>query len=136
MRLAKNVPESFTHNSMEINMHSLRSILSRAQVTRSKPLFAFMTPLILAGALSSCATFDKCGFAGCPGDAQITANVQAQLDKHPELGAPDQVYVRTLNHVVYLNGEVSSGLQSQVAESVAMKVKGVDRVDNSIGITK
>ena len=117
-------------------MHSLRSILSRARVTRSKPLFAFITPLILAGALSSCATFDKCGFAGCAGDAQITANVQAQLDKHPELGAPDQVYVQTLNHVVYLNGEVSSGRQSQVAESVAMKVKGVGRVDNSIGITK
>ena len=93
-----------------------------------------MTPLILAGALSSCATFDECGFAGCAGDAQITANVQAQLDKHPDLGAPDQVYVHTLNHVVYLSGEVSSGLRSQVAESVAMQVKGVDRVDNSIGL--
>ena len=117
-------------------MHSPISILSRAQVTRSKPLYAFITPLFLTGALSSCATFDKCGFAGCPGDAQITANVQAQFRKHPELEAPDQVYVQTLDRVVYLSGEVSSGLQSRIAESVAIQVKGVDRVENSIGLTK
>jgi hypothetical protein len=124
------------HNLMEINMHSPKSILSRAQMTRSKPLYAFIAPLFLAAALSSCAAFDKCGFSGCLGDAQITANVQARFHKHPELEAPDQVYVQTLNHVVYLSGEVSSGLQSRIAESVAMQVKGVDRVDNSIGLTK
>jgi osmotically-inducible protein OsmY len=102
----------------------------------SKPLYALTSSLLLAGALSGCATYDKCGFAGCPGDAKITANVQTQLGKHPEVGPPNQVYVQTLNRVVYLGGEVSSSLQSEIAESVAMRVRGVDHVENSIGIAK
>ena len=117
-------------------MHAPISILSPSQSKRLKPLYALISALCLAGTLSGCATYDKCGFAGCTGDAKITANVEAQLAKHPELEAPDQVHVQTLNHVVYLTGEVSSGLQSRVAESVAMRVKGVDHVENSIGLTK
>jgi osmotically-inducible protein OsmY len=47
-----------------------------------------------------------CGLEGCPRDAEITARVQAALDKHAELGPPDSIRVQTLNGVVYLNGLV------------------------------
>jgi len=71
-----------------------------------------------------------------PDDAKITANVEAELGKHWELEAPDRVHVQTLNHVVYLTGDVSSGLQSRIAASVATRVKGVSRVENSISVDK
>jgi osmotically-inducible protein OsmY len=90
--------------------------------------------LILTSALSGCATYRKCGIDGCPGDAKITANVQAQLNQHPELGGPNSINVETLNHVVYLNGLVSAGIESRTAESVALEVPGVSRVVNSVAV--
>ena len=86
--------------------------------------------LVIAGALSGCATFEKCGFKGCPGDAQITAEVKALFDKHPELGT--SIDVQTLDHVVYLYGLVDSPLGSEIAESVALEAPGVTRVVSSI----
>ena len=86
--------------------------------------------LVVAGVLSGCATFEKCGFKGCPGDAQISADVQALFDKHPELGT--SINVQTRDHVVYLYGLVDSPLESAVAESVALKAPGVTRVVSSI----
>src|ERR1700678_4367928 len=122
--------------STEVTMHSLKSIASSTQPKRSKPLYALMNALFFAGALSGCATYSKCGFSGCPDDAKITANVEAELRKHSELETPEQLHVQTLNHVVYLTGEVSSGLQSEIAASVVTRVKGVSRVENSISIDK
>jgi osmotically-inducible protein OsmY len=90
---------------------------------------------ILAGALAGCATYDKCGFEGCAGDAQVTESVQTQFDHHRELGPPNSIQVQTLNHVVYLNGMVGEGLQSSEAESVALGASGVTRVVNSITVT-
>jgi osmotically-inducible protein OsmY len=90
--------------------------------------------LILTSALSGCATYRKCGIDGCPGDAKITANVQAQLDQHPELGGPNSINVETLDHAVYLDGLVSAGIESRTAESVALEVPGVSRVVNSIAV--
>ena len=95
-----------------------------------------MSALFFAGALAGCATYSNCGFAGCPDDAKMTANVEAELGKHSELEAPNLLHVQTLNHVVYLTGDVSSGLQSRIAASVATRVKGVSRVENSISIDK
>ena len=86
--------------------------------------------LVVAGLLSGCATFAKCGVEGCPGDAQITAKVSALLNEHPELGT--SITVQTLDHVVYLNGLVSTPLASDIAKSVALEVPGVTRVENSI----
>ena len=51
-----------------------------------RKLCGLASGLILAGALAGCATYDKCGFEGCPGDAQVTDNVQTLFDQHPELG--------------------------------------------------
>ena len=86
--------------------------------------------LVVAGVLSGCATFEKCGFKGCPGDAQITADVKAQFGKHPEFGT--SIDVQTLDHVVYLYGLADTPLESEVAKSVALEVPGVTRVVSSI----
>jgi osmotically-inducible protein OsmY len=80
--------------------------------------------------LSACATFEKCGFTGCPGDAQITADVKALFAKHPELGT--SIEVQTLDHVVYLYGLVDSPLESEIAKSAALEAPGVTRVVSSI----
>jgi osmotically-inducible protein OsmY len=64
----------------------------------------------------------------------VTANVQALFDQHSELGSPNSLHVQTLDHVVYLNGMVNSGLERQVAESVALEAPGVTRVVNSIAV--
>src|SRR6267143_5379173 len=85
------------------------------EMSRLKPLYLLAFVLILTGALPGCATYRKCGVEGCPGDAKITANVQALFAQHPELGPPNQIDVQTLDHVVYLNGQVSAGLQRETA---------------------
>jgi osmotically-inducible protein OsmY len=76
----------------------------------------------------------KCGLEGCADDRAITANVEAKLSRHAEVGT--RVHVQTLDHIVYLDGFVSSGLFSDVAEDVARTVPGVTRVVNSIAVTK
>jgi osmotically-inducible protein OsmY len=86
--------------------------------------------LVIAGVLTGCATFAKCGFTGCPGDAQVTAEVNALFDRHPEFGT--SIHVQTLDHVVYLNGLVDTPLDSAIAESVALEAPGVTRVVSSI----
>ena len=99
----------------------------------SKPRTVHLVTLglvIAAGALSGCATFDKCGFKGCPGDAKITADVKARFDQHPELGT--SIDVQTLDHVVYLYGLVDTPLESEIAKSVALEAPGVARVVSSI----
>jgi osmotically-inducible protein OsmY len=96
---------------------------------------ALALSLIVTGILSACATDGKCRTEGCAGDAQITANVKALIDQHPDLGPPNQIYVQTLHHVVYLSGEVSQGKMGQTAAAIAMQIPGVTRVDNDIAVT-
>jgi len=99
-------------------------------------LYGFAPALVLAGALAGCATVDKCGVGGCSGDAKLTANVRSLLDQHPELGAPNSIQVQAVDHVVYLNGTVEEGLDSPLAESVALQAPGVTRVVNSIAVSR
>jgi len=89
----------------------------------------------LAGALTACAPLEKCGFAGCPGDAQITADVRALFDRHPELGPSALLSVQTLDGVVYLYGVVTTDLVREQAESIALRAPNVKRVVNSLGVT-
>lgn len=101
------------------------------------PLCAAAFVVILTGILSGCRlyrTYEKCGLHGCPGDAQITAAVLARFSQQPDL-EPNVVYVQTLDHVVYLRGLVSSGLEIETAESLARSVPGVKRVVSSIGVS-
>ena len=99
-----------------------------------KPLYALASFLILTVTLPGCATFRERG-SNADNDAKISANVQMQLDRRPELGAPHSIDVQTINHVVYLNGFVSAGLDSETAESVADEAPGVARVVNDIAVT-
>jgi osmotically-inducible protein OsmY len=89
----------------------------------------------LAAALSGCAVYTKCGLGGCPGDAEITAQVRALFKQHPALEPPNLLEVRALDRVVYLNGVVDTDLERQMAESVAHEARGVKRVVNSIGLS-
>jgi osmotically-inducible protein OsmY len=99
-----------------------------------KPLYALASVLILTGVLPGCATYRKCGFDGCPGDAKITANTQALINQHPDLGPPNSIKVETLDHVVYLSGEVSASIMSERAESIAREAPDVARVVNDIAL--
>ena len=104
-------------------------------MTNPKPLYALASFLILTVALPGCATFRECGSNACADDAKISANVQTQLDRRPELGPPHSIEVQTINHVVYMNGFVSTGLESETAESVASEAPDVARVVNNIAVT-
>jgi osmotically-inducible protein OsmY len=102
-----------------------------------KAIYALLGSLAIATAVPGCAVYEKCGLHGCPGDANIAANVRALISQHPSLrGGPDKIDVQSLDHVVYLHGTVSTGLQRQTAESVALEAPGVVRVVNDIAITR
>jgi osmotically-inducible protein OsmY len=88
--------------------------------------------VILTGVLSGCATYHKCGLGSCPGDAQITADIEAMIRQHPAIEAPNSVRVSTIDHVVYLYGQVDTEQERATAESLAQQVAGVRRVVDSI----
>lgn len=107
------------------------------QVRSRKPFYAPVLVILLTGPLGGCAAYHayrKCGLHGCPGDAAITAEVRALLDQHPELGPPNQVYVQTLDRVVYLTGQVATGLQREIADSAAHDPPGVRQVIDTISL--
>jgi|SRR5580658_6734179 osmotically-inducible protein OsmY len=104
-------------------------------MNKLNPFCTLTIVLLLSGLLPGCATEAKCGLGGCPGDSQITENVQTQLDRHPDLEGVNSIDVQTLDHVVYLSGEVSDGLMKATAESIARTIPGVTRVENSIAVT-
>ena len=97
-------------------------------------LLAFI--LLCGLALQSCASSSaKCTSDACQGDAKITAAVQAKLTEHRELSAPNAVYVKTRDGVVYLSGQVATDLQRETAETDAGQVAGVQQVVNSIALS-
>jgi|HubBroStandDraft_1064217.scaffolds.fasta_scaffold02612_7 osmotically-inducible protein OsmY len=107
--------------------------------TSNKSIYVWIGALLLTNTLPGCAVYradEKCGWGGCPGDAKITASVRARLAQHPELGPPDYVYVRTVNHVVYLEGRVRSRFDIDAAASVARQVAGVTEVVNGLGVNE
>lgn len=90
-----------------------------------------------AAALGACADnrgVEPCANGGCPGDAQLAAQVQAQIYRHPELRPPNLIYVRAHDGVVYLDGVVSTDLQREIAVAAAQQVPGERRVLDNIGI--
>jgi len=104
--------------------------LAASEEGRPRTLRLMILGIVIAGVLSGCATFEKCGFKGCPGDAEITAEVNALFDRHPELG--NSIHVQTLDHVVYLYGLADTPGGPEIAESVARGAPGVTRVVSSI----
>jgi osmotically-inducible protein OsmY len=104
-------------------------------MNKLKPPYALIIALVLPGLFAGCAAERKCGLSGCPGDAQITANIHTQLNRHPDLEGISSINVQTLDHVVYLSGEVSEGLMKETAGTIAQKTAGVARVENEIAVT-
>jgi osmotically-inducible protein OsmY len=104
-------------------------------MSRTKQLYSLAFVLILTGALQGCAAYKKCGFSGCPGDAEITAEVESLFTHHPELEPPNLIYVQSVDHVVYLYGVLDTDFQRQMATLVALEAPGVKRVVNSIGLS-
>jgi osmotically-inducible protein OsmY len=97
-----------------------------------------LCPFPTAG-LSGCAeyhAYEKCGSGSCSGDANITANVKPSFAQHGELQGPDQLYVNTVDHVVYLGGTVETGLHRATADSLARETPGVTRVVDNISVEK
>jgi osmotically-inducible protein OsmY len=99
-----------------------------------RAIYALAATLALPGAMSGCATDESA--AGKMTDEKITATLQERINHHPDVGPPDSVRVQTLNHVVYLSGEVSQGLMKRTAEDLARQTPGVTRVVDDIAITK
>jgi osmotically-inducible protein OsmY len=95
---------------------------------------AVVSAAIVAAGLCGCAAYRKCGFTGCPGDAGITSAVSTAFSRYPELETPNLLYVQTLDHVVYLTGQVNTDTERDLAKAVAQRVAGVTRVVNSINI--
>jgi osmotically-inducible protein OsmY len=93
--------------------------------------------LALVGALPGCdayRTVRQCGSQGCTEDRRITADIESLLAEHRALMPPNMVYVRTLDGVVYLSGQVATPLQRTEAEDVARQAEGFKRVVNNISV--
>jgi osmotically-inducible protein OsmY len=95
---------------------------------------AYVGALLLGCALTGCAISGKCGIEGCPGDAEITAKVQAALDQRSDFGPPGTISVQTVNGVTYLSGAVPVNSMRREAADVARHVKGVTQVENTIAV--
>ncbi len=89
---------------------------------------------VCAGTLTGCAVYEKCGLAGCPGDKQISAEVETLFSQHGALEVPNELHVQTLDRVVYLTGLVNSPREQDLATQVAFEAPGVANVVNSIGL--
>lgn len=112
-------------------MHSSRKMLRcRSAVTAT----AIGGSVVLGVMLGGCATYRKCGWSGCAGDQELTAAVEAVIRQYPSLEAPNQVRVHTIDHVVYLYGQVDTDLQRTLAQQATLSVKGVTRVVDSISL--
>lgn len=101
---------------------------------RAAPAFGTLLALGLLCLTAGCATFEKCGLRGCPGDAAISAEVQTLFDQHGALQAPNELHIQTLDRVVYLTGLVNSPREQQLATLIAREAPGVTSVVNSIGL--
>ena len=93
--------------------------------------------LIFLCTLPACAVhsvYERCGFEGCAGDAQITAEVRKRFDQYSSLQAPNSIRVQTLDRVVYLYGLVDSDTERLLADSLARQAPGVRCVVDAIGL--
>jgi hypothetical protein len=106
----------------------------RLKMRKDKFACALTVAFVVPGLFAGCAVERKCGLEGCPGDAQITSNVESLFNQHPEIGT--EVNVQTLNRVVYLSGFVAAGEMRATAENVAGTAPGVSKVVDTIAVTR
>jgi osmotically-inducible protein OsmY len=88
--------------------------------------------LMFAIGMNGCAIFPKCSPENCASDRQINANVSQLFAEHPELGAPAELHIQTINGVVYLSGAVDTEFEVRHAEALARQVANVKDVENNL----
>lgn len=110
--------------------HTFTSIA--AATAHSVPALA--SAVLLSGLLAGCTLWGGLEKGRNPEDSVTTANVEALLRQHPDLGPPDEIYIETRNHVVYLSGLVATPLQSDSAVALAQEVPGVARVVSRVAV--
>ena len=88
--------------------------------------------LLLGGTVSTWSVAGTIATARGPDDAGITAEVKSAIAQRRDLQAPNQIYVETRDHVVYLSGRVYSSLSGDGAMELARKVPGVTQVVSTI----
>jgi Flp pilus assembly secretin CpaC len=94
--------------------------------------FSAAAVLVVAGALSGCAVFDKCAPENCTTDAQIKKDASQLVNQHPEFGPPGTVHVQVINGVVYLSGQVNSDFEVRGADALVRQVANVKDVENNL----
>jgi BON domain len=99
-----------------------------------KRIFALVGALVLAAALSACAVFPKS--SNPTADSAITADVKSRFAQDAEFIHPAELYIQTVNGVVYLNGKVNTGLQRRRAEDIAREDGRVVKVVNDLYVTR
>jgi osmotically-inducible protein OsmY len=90
---------------------------------------------VLVGEVAGCASVGTCGFGGCPDDSKLNAAVWATLKSHPAAQPPNLVHVQTLNHVVFLRGQVDTDTERLSLEEAARGVAGVKCVQDLINLS-
>ena len=103
-------------------------------MTKCKYFSLTSAALILSGTLSAWADARSSSVVGSPDDARITADVMEVIAEHRNLGAPNQIYVDTRDHVVYLSGVGVTSLIEDNAKDIARQVPGVTRVVSTIAV--
>jgi osmotically-inducible protein OsmY len=100
---------------------------------------AVLSGCALLASVSGCADYTNhepsgCIDAGCLADSKVTDDVLMRLQRTPELHPPGMVHVQTVNHVVYLTGDVQTPSQKDAAEASARKAPGVASVVNNLNV--
>jgi osmotically-inducible protein OsmY len=90
--------------------------------------------LVLNGTLTAWADTRNASTDGSLNDARITADVIGAIAQYRNLGPPNQIYVDTHDHVVYLSGVVITSLIEENAKDIARQIPGVTRVVSTIGV--
>jgi osmotically-inducible protein OsmY len=90
--------------------------------------------LLLSATLAGCTPELACSTADCSGDGKISAAVKTQLNKENALKI-DNIRVQTINHVVYLSGQVDTQRERFDAMSIAAHVAGVAKVVDNLGVS-
>ena len=79
---------------------------------------------------------ETCAAENCAIDARITAAVRSELAKHSNMGSPaNLVWVEQSGDQVLLFGNVSTVVQSEIAERAASNAAGGQPVVNSIHVS-
>lgn len=96
-------------------------------------LFACIAALILVVTTGCAVTRDQETVGAYVDDSVITTRVKSRFIEDKTVDAT-AVHVETLNGVVMLSGFAKSLTEKRMAESIAVKVKGVKAVKNELAV--